>query len=46
MTQIAKDAGFTCEMMCNAFRREGNLTLETLISVLKAQGLKLASVQS
>jgi probable addiction module antidote protein len=46
MTQIAKDAGLTRDTMYKAFRREGNPTLETLTSVLKALGLKLAAVQS
>ena len=46
MTQIAKDAGLTRDTMCKACQREGNLTLETLTSVLKALGLNLAAVQS
>jgi probable addiction module antidote protein len=44
MSQIAKDAGLTRDTMYKAFRREGNPTLETLTSVLKALGLKLAAV--
>jgi probable addiction module antidote protein len=46
MTQIAKDAGLTRDTMYKAFRREGNPTLETLTSVLKALGLKRAALQS
>lgn len=42
MAQIAKDAGLSRETMYKAFRREGNPTLETLASVLKALGVKLA----
>jgi probable addiction module antidote protein len=44
MTQIAKEAGLTRDTMYKAFRREGNPTLGTLMSVLKALGLKLAAV--
>jgi probable addiction module antidote protein len=42
MAQIAKDAGLSRETMYKAFRREGNPTLETLSSVLKALGVKLS----
>jgi probable addiction module antidote protein len=45
MTQIAREAGLTRDTMYKAFRREGNPTLETLTSVMKALGLKLAAVQ-
>lgn len=42
MSQIAKDAGLSREVMYKSFRKEGNPTLETLSSVIKALGLKLA----
>jgi probable addiction module antidote protein len=46
MTQIAKEAGLTRDTMYKSFRREGNPTLETLVSVLKALGLKLNAVRA
>jgi probable addiction module antidote protein len=46
MTQIVKEAGLTRDAIHRAFRRERNATLETLTSVLKALGLKLAAVQA
>lgn len=46
MSQIAKDAGLTRDTMYKAFRREGNPTLETMTSVLKALGLKLSAVRA
>lgn len=46
MSQIAKDAGLTRDAMYKSFRREGNPTLETMTSVLKALGLKLSAVQA
>ncbi len=46
MTQIAKDAGLTRDALYKAFRSDGNPTLETLTSVLKALGLKLAAVRA
>ena len=45
MTQIAKEAGLTRDARYKSFRREGNPTLETLTSVMKAPGLRLAAVQ-
>jgi probable addiction module antidote protein len=42
MTQIAKTAGLSREAMYKAFRKEGNPTLDTLSSVVKALGLKLS----
>jgi probable addiction module antidote protein len=45
MTQIAKEAGLTRDTMYKAFRCESNPTLETLTSVMKALGFKLAAVQ-
>ena len=36
MTQIAREAGLSREAMYKAFRPEGNPTLGTLVSVLKA----------
>ena len=41
MAQIAREAGISREAMYKAFRREGNPTLETLASVMKAMGMKL-----
>lgn len=45
MTQIANEAGLTRDTMYKSFRRDGNPTLETLTSVMKALGLKLTTVQ-
>lgn len=42
ISQIAKDAGLSREVMYKSFRKEGNPTLETLSSVVKAMGFKLA----
>jgi probable addiction module antidote protein len=42
MTDIARDSGISREAIYKAFRREGNPTLETLTSVIKALGFKLA----
>jgi probable addiction module antidote protein len=46
MAQIARDAGISREAMYKAFRREGNPTLETLTSVIKALGMKLSIRQA
>jgi probable addiction module antidote protein len=44
MSEIAKQAGLTRDTMYKAFRPEGNPTLETLVGVLNALGLKLSTV--
>jgi probable addiction module antidote protein len=44
MSEIAKQAGLTRDTMYKAFRPEGNPTLETLVGVLNALGLKLSAV--
>jgi putative addiction module killer protein/probable addiction module antidote protein len=44
MSEIAKQAGLTRDTMYKAFRPEGNPTLETLVGVLNALGLKLTTV--
>jgi len=41
ISQIARDAGLSREVMYKSFRKEGNPTLETLASVVKALGFKL-----
>jgi probable addiction module antidote protein len=42
MTEIAKKAGLGRQALYNALSENGNPTLETLISVLKALGLELS----
>ncbi len=44
MTQLAKEAGLSREVLYKAFVTGGNPTLETLSKALKAMGLKLAVV--
>jgi probable addiction module antidote protein len=44
MSEIARQAGLTRDTMYKAFRPEGNPTLETLVGVLNALGLKLSTV--
>jgi probable addiction module antidote protein len=44
ISEIAKQAGLTRDTMYKAFRPEGNPTLETLVGVLNALGLKLSTV--
>jgi probable addiction module antidote protein len=47
MSQLAKDAGLSRDAMYKAFQPDGNPTLQTLTSVMKALGMKLsAHVQS
>lgn len=41
MTEIARQAGVSRETMYRAFRPEGNPTLDTLVRVMRALGLKL-----
>jgi probable addiction module antidote protein len=41
MTQLAKDAGLSRDAMYKAFQPDGNPTLQTLTSVMKALGMKL-----
>ena len=43
MTQLAKDAGLSRDAMYKAFQPEGNPTLQTLTSVMKALGMKLSA---
>ncbi len=45
MTQLAKEAGLSRDAMYKAFQPDGNPTLQTLTSVMKALGMKL-SVQT
>lgn len=46
MSEIAKQAGLTRDTMYKAFRAEGNPTLETLVGVLNALGMKLSAVSN
>ena len=41
MSQLAKEAGLSRDAMYKAFQPDGNPTLQTLTSVMKALGLKL-----
>ncbi len=43
MTQLAKDAGLSRDAMYKAFQPDGNPTLQTLTSVMKALGMKLSA---
>ena len=43
MTQLAKDAGLSRDAMYKAFQPDGNPTLLTLTSVMKALGMKLSA---
>lgn len=42
MSQLAKDSGLSRETLYKAFSEDGNPTLETLTTVMKSLGLKLA----
>jgi probable addiction module antidote protein len=47
MSQLAKDTGLSRDALYKAFQPDGNPTLQTLTSVMKALGMKLtAQVQS
>jgi len=43
MSQLAKEAGLSRDAMYKAFQPDGNPTLQTLTSVMKALGLKLSA---
>jgi len=43
MSRLAKEAGRSRDAMYKAFQPDGNPTLQTLTSVMKALGLKLAA---
>lgn len=43
MTQLARDAGLSRDAMYKAFQPDGNPTLQTLTSVMKALGMKLSA---
>ena len=43
MSQLAKDAGLSRDAMYKAFQPDGNPTLQTLTSVMKALGMKLSA---
>jgi probable addiction module antidote protein len=42
MSQLAKEAGLSRDAMYKAFQPDGNPTLQTLTSVMKALGMKLS----
>ncbi len=42
MSQLAKEAGLSRDAMYKAFQPDGNPTLQTLMSVMKALGMKLS----
>ena len=42
MSQLAKDAGLSRDAMYKALQPDGNPTLQTLTSVMKALGMKLS----
>jgi probable addiction module antidote protein/putative addiction module killer protein len=43
MSQLAKEAGLSRDAMYKAFQPDGNPTLQTLTSVMKALGMKLSA---
>ena len=43
MSQLAKDAGLSRDAMYKALQPDGNPTLQTLTSVMKALGMKLSA---
>lgn len=43
MSQLAKDAGLSRNALYKAFQLDGNPTLQTLTSVMKALGMKLTA---
>jgi probable addiction module antidote protein len=45
MSAIAKDSGLTREIIYRAFSKDGNPTLSTLSSVVKALGFQLSIKQ-
>jgi len=42
MSQLAKEAGLSRDAMYKAFQPDGNPTLQTLTSVMKALGMRLS----
>ena len=42
MTSLALQTGLSCEMLYKAFGEKGNPTLDTLLKVTKALGVRLA----
>ncbi len=43
VTQLAKDSGLSRDALYKAFQADGNPTLQTLTSVMKALGMKLSA---
>jgi probable addiction module antidote protein len=43
MSQLAKESGLSRDALYKAFQPDGNPTLQTLTSVMKALGMKLSA---